>query len=95
VLGLVILVHDNFATFTRERRLVWPARASFSKAGFLFNRYAVPFCLLVMFLPLSGFVGLDFTDTVRPSFSHTRGGLGWMCTHRHASISRPSRAHSR
>jgi hypothetical protein len=74
VAGLIVLVHDNITTFRAERNLVWPAMATFSKYGFLFNRYLVPFAFLVVFLPLAGFVGLTFSDLVCTSTFLPRRG---------------------
>jgi hypothetical protein len=65
VTGLVILVYDHFVTFRAERRLIWTAPTSLAKFGFLVNRYLVPISVLITFLPLSGFIGLHFSDHVR------------------------------
>lgn len=46
--GLVILLYDHVLTFVDEVRLVWRAPRSFPKYAFLFNRYLVLACLLVV-----------------------------------------------
>jgi hypothetical protein len=62
----VLLISDHVASFRQERTLIWPLRPSFSKYGFLVNRYLVTLALAALFLPLSGFLGLDFSSRVRP-----------------------------
>jgi hypothetical protein len=64
-MGLVLVIYDHIVTFSAERRYIWPAPPSFRKYAFLVNRYSVPLCLFLSFLPLSGFIGLTFSDTVR------------------------------
>jgi hypothetical protein len=66
VIGIVLLVSDHIASFRQERTLIWPLRPSFSKYGFLVNRYLVTLALVALFLPLGGFLGLDFSSRVRP-----------------------------
>jgi hypothetical protein len=87
VVGLVLLITDYFASFRQERDLIWRAPASFMKYGFLINRYLIPACLVVIYMPLSGFIGLHFSDVVRSFLNHSRvmakeydrlvGGSSW------------------
>jgi hypothetical protein len=65
VAAFVIVLFDHISTFSAERSLIWPAVPSFTKYTFLINRYLVPVALLLSFLPLSGFLGLSFSDNVR------------------------------
>jgi hypothetical protein len=46
--GLVVLIYDHFLTFSDELELYWQSKASFSKYGFLTNRYVVPAMLITM-----------------------------------------------
>lgn len=46
--GLVILLWDHFLTIHDEVELVWRAQMSFPKLLFLFNRYVVPICLIIL-----------------------------------------------
>jgi hypothetical protein len=62
----VLLVSDHISSFRQERTLIWPLRPSFSKYGFLVNRYLVTLALAALFLPLGGFLGLNFSSWVRP-----------------------------
>jgi hypothetical protein len=64
VMGFILVVYDHIATLRAERRLIWSAPPSLVKYGFLLNRYLVPISLLVGFIPLSGFNGMDFSDLV-------------------------------
>jgi hypothetical protein len=64
VIGIVLLLSDHAGSFRQEYTLIWPAKPSFSKYGFLINRYLVTASLLVLFVPLSGFLGLDFNNIV-------------------------------
>ncbi|KAG2064738.1 hypothetical protein BDR04DRAFT_955331, partial [Suillus decipiens] len=43
-----ILLWDHFLTLHDEIELIWRAQLSFPKLLFLFNRYAVPTCLIVL-----------------------------------------------
>jgi len=54
VAGLVVLLYDHILLFGEEKRLVWSAKASWSKSLFLVNRYVVPFCLIITTHELSG-----------------------------------------
>jgi hypothetical protein len=65
VVGLVLLLTDYIASIRQERELIWRARPSVTKYIFLLNRYLIPACLVVIYLPLSGFLGLDFSTSVR------------------------------
>ncbi|GJE95843.1 hypothetical protein PsYK624_120330 [Phanerochaete sordida] len=60
--GLVILCYDHVLTFMDEVRLVWRAPPSFFKYAFIFNRYMVLSCLLVVAYEMCGFVGDAFSD---------------------------------
>ncbi|EKM54155.1 uncharacterized protein PHACADRAFT_196585 [Phanerochaete carnosa HHB-10118-sp] len=60
--GLTVLLYDHVLTFCDEVRLVWRAPSSFPKYAFLFNRYLVPVCLLLVSYEMCGFVGEAFTD---------------------------------
>jgi hypothetical protein len=65
VIGLALLIADYIGSFKHERELVWKAPPCIMKYGFLLNRYLIPACLIAIFIPLSGFLGLNFTDSVR------------------------------
>jgi hypothetical protein len=67
VTGLVLLICHLVHTWREERRLIWSARASFTKYAFLIYRYLLPACLVFVFISQSGFSGLDLSDTVRLS----------------------------
>jgi hypothetical protein len=64
VVALVILITDLITSHSEERRLVWTAPRSWAKYAFLANRYLVPVGVAVAFLPLCGFIGLEFTSQV-------------------------------
>jgi hypothetical protein len=68
VIGLLILIYDHTATFRAERRLMWTSPASLAKFGFYINRYLVPMCIFTIFIPLSGYVGLDVSNLVSALF---------------------------
>jgi hypothetical protein len=46
--GLVVLIYDHFLTFSDELELYWQSKDSFSKYGFLTNRYVVPAMLIAI-----------------------------------------------
>jgi hypothetical protein len=75
VVALVIIMVDLITSHSEERRLVWTAPRSWAKYAFLANRYLVPVCVVVAFLPLSGFIGLQLTNEVcndlNSSFAYT------------------------
>jgi len=52
--GLVILLWDHILTFPDEVLLIWRARLSAPKILFLFNRYMVPFAMIVQTHEFSG-----------------------------------------
>jgi hypothetical protein len=64
VIALVVLLHNYALSRKLEHRLVWKAPRSMTKYCFLFARHAVPACWFLLFLSLSGFVGLVFPDAV-------------------------------
>lgn len=70
--GLVILLWDHFLTVHDEVELVWRARLSFPKLLFLFNRYVVPACLIILTYATSGFSD----DILSDSFCQTWFGVG-------------------
>jgi len=53
--GLVVLLYDHVLLFEEETRLIWPAKRSWSKFLFLFNRYTVPAYIIVTLYQQSGF----------------------------------------
>jgi len=63
VAGFVILLYDHLLLFGDETRVIWPARWSWSKALFLFNRYSVPLCLIVTTHQISGISAAGLSDT--------------------------------
>jgi hypothetical protein len=75
VVAFVIIIADLITSHSEERRLVWTAPRSWAKYAFLANRYLVPVCVAVAFLPLSGFIGLELTNEVcndlTSSFAYT------------------------
>jgi len=52
--GLVILLWDHILTLPDEVPLIWMARLSIPKVLFLFNRYMVPFAMIVQTHEFSG-----------------------------------------
>jgi hypothetical protein len=60
--GLVMLLYDHVLTLPDEFYLIWKARPSFAKYGFLFNRYLVPASLIVVATEMSGLSGVTYTD---------------------------------
>lgn len=70
--GLVILLWDHFLTIHDEVELVWRAQMSFPKLLFLFNRYVVPICLIILTYATSGFSN----DILSDSFCQTWFGVG-------------------
>jgi hypothetical protein len=82
------VVYDHVVTLPDEWYYIWSAPPSFHKYAFLVNRYSVPLCLLLAFMPISGFIGLTFSDLVRvPSTSAQR--FDQMCLDRHAASFSP------
>jgi hypothetical protein len=63
--GLAILLRDCVSLFRQERDHIWSKPPSFTKYSYLFNKFLVPLCFLVMFLTFSGFRGIKSTDNVR------------------------------
>lgn len=47
VIGLVAMFYDHILTFPAEVSLVWRARPSFGRNGFLLNKYLVLACLVI------------------------------------------------
>ncbi|KAG2098103.1 hypothetical protein BD769DRAFT_1513480 [Suillus cothurnatus] len=70
--GLVVLLWDHFLTIHDEVELIWRARLSFPKLLFLFNRYVVPTCLIILTYATSGFT----QDILSDSFCQTWFGVG-------------------
>ncbi|KAG1772077.1 hypothetical protein EDD22DRAFT_478595 [Suillus occidentalis] len=62
--GLVVLLWDHLLTVHDEVELVWRAQLSFPKLLFLFNRYVVPTCLIILTYATSGFSDDIVSDSV-------------------------------
>ncbi|KIK46862.1 hypothetical protein CY34DRAFT_75259 [Suillus luteus UH-Slu-Lm8-n1] len=59
-----VLLWDHFLTVHDEVELVWRAQLSFPKLLFLFNRYVVPTCLIILTYATSGFSDDILSDSV-------------------------------
>lgn len=62
--GLTLLLYDHLMTLPDEINLIWRSRPSFSKYGFLVNRYMVPMVLTMITVEMCGFSGLFITNQV-------------------------------
>ncbi|KAI0344551.1 hypothetical protein BDW22DRAFT_1326561 [Trametopsis cervina] len=60
--GLVILLYDYVLMFGDEVHLVWGAPRSFAKYAYLFNRYLVMVCMLVVTHEMCGFAMESYSD---------------------------------
>jgi hypothetical protein len=65
VASVVVFVYHYFSSFPHERQYIWNAPPSFAKHGYLLSRHLIIPCVLVTFVAISGFEGLDFNNSVR------------------------------
>jgi hypothetical protein len=65
VVFLVAAIQYSLFTLSLERRVVWHAPRSFAKYAYLVGKYSQILASAVIFLPLSGFWGLELTNAVR------------------------------
>jgi len=74
--GLVVLIYDHFLTFSDELELYWQSKDSFSKYGFLTNRYVVPAMLIAISVESSDLWDATFSDASCRRLLATSSSIG-------------------